>query len=266
MMRATNVNPQITRPAEPAEAPASGRAGRLSGLARGFRALRVRNYRLYWLGQLVSQTGSWMQTTAQAWLVLQLTHSPFALGLVTTLQFLPVMLLSLFGGVLADRVNRHRMIIMTQTAAMVVAAIFGALVGLGVIQLWHIYVLALLQGIVNAIDNPARQAFSVELVGREDVVNAVALNSMLFNSARIVGQALAGLLIAAVGIAPVLLANALSFVAVIAGLLLMNPAEFFAKPQRAEGPALERLREGLRYSWRTPDVLLVLLVVAAIGT
>jgi MFS family permease len=252
--------------AAPAEQAPQKSGGRAAGLTRGFRALRIRNYRLYWLGQLVSLTGSWMQTTAQAWLVLQLTQSPLALGLVTTLQFLPVMLLSLFGGVLADRVDKHRLIMATQTAAMVLAAIFGVLVGLDLIQLWHIYVLALLQGVVNALDTPARQAFSIDLVGREDVVNAVALNSMLFNGARIIGPALAGLLIASVGIAPVLFANAASFVAVIAGLLLMNRAAFFAQSARSQGPVLQRLQEGLSYAWRTPDVLLVLLVVAAIGT
>jgi MFS family permease len=253
-------------PAITAEGAATPARPRLASLTRGFRALRLRNYRLYWIGQLVSLTGSWMQTTAQAWLVLQLTNSPLALGLVTTLQFLPVMVLSLFGGVLADRVNKHRLIIGTQAAAMVIAAVFGALVGLGVIQLWQVYILALLQGIVNAIDTPARQAFSIELVGRDDVVNAVALNSMLFNGARIVGPALAGLMIASVGIAPVLLANAGSFVAVLAGLLMMDPSAFFLKPTQSQGRALERLREGLAYAWRTPEVLLILLVVAAIGT
>jgi len=236
------------------------------GLTHGFRALRVRNYRLYWLGQLVSLTGTWMQTTAQAWLVLQLTSSPFAIGLVTALQFLPIMLLSLVGGVIADRVSKHRLIVTTQTAALFVAATFGALVWLGVIQLWHIYILALLQGLINAIDTPARQAFSVELVGREDVVNAVALNSMLFNAARIVGPAAAGLMIAWIGIAPVLFANAASFLAVIAGLLMMDQAAFFVKPARGEGSAGQRLREGLSYTWRTPDVLLIMIVVAAIGT
>jgi MFS family permease len=235
-------------------------------VSQGFRALRVRNYRLYWFGQMVSLTGSWMQTTAQAWLVLQLTSSPFALGLVTALQFLPIMLLSLLGGVIADRVSKHRLIVVTQAAAMVLAAIFGLLVGSGAIALWHIYALALLQGVVNAIDTPARQAFSIELVGRDDVVNAVALNSMLFNGARIVGPAVAGLMIATIGIAPVLYINAASFLAVIAGLLLMDTGAFFVKPQRGEGSAVQRLREGLSYTWRTPDVLLIMIVVAAIGT
>lgn len=238
----------------------------LERFKQGFRALRVRNYRLFWIGQLISLTGSWMQTTAQSWLVLQLTGSAFALGLVTTLQFLPIMLLSLFGGVITDRFAKQRVILVTQIAALAQAAIFGTLVATGAIQLWHVYVLAAIQGTVNAIDNPARQAFVPELAGREYLVNAVALNSMLFNGARIVGPALAGLIIARVGIAPTLYANALSFVAVIAVLLLMNPREFAASAPRGDGAVGERLAEGLRYVWQTPSVLLIMIVVAAIGT
>lgn len=247
-------------------APAPRRFSIPVGVTRGFRALRVRNYRLYWLGQLVSLIGSWMQTTAQAWLVLRLTTSPFALGLVAALQFLPITLLSLLGGVIADRVPKHRLILVTQTLAMAQAAIFGILVGSGAIQLWHVYLLAVTQGVINAIDTPARQAFSVELVGREDVVNAVGLNSMLFNGARIVGPAAAGLMIAGFGIAPMLYLNAASFLAVITGLLLMNPVEMFAVGKPAGGSVTERLREGLSYSRRTPEVLLVLIVVGVIGT
>lgn len=238
----------------------------LERFKQGFRALRVRNYRLFWIGQLISLTGSWMQTTAQSWLVLQLTGSAFALGLVTTLQFLPIMLLSLFGGVITDRFAKQRVILVTQIAALAQAAIFGTLVATGAIQLWHVYVLAAIQGTVNAIDNPARQAFVPELAGREYLVNAVALNSMLFNGARIVGPALAGLIIARVGIAPTLYANALSFVAVIVVLLLMNPREFAASAPRGDGAVGERLAEGLRYVWQTPSVLLIMIVVAAIGT
>lgn len=235
-------------------------------LTEGFHALEVRNYRLFWLGQLVSLTGSWMQTTAQAWLVLQLTRSAFALGLVTTLQFLPIMLLSLVGGVITDRMPKQRLILIAQVAALVQAAIFATLVATGAIQLWHVYVLAALQGTINAIDNPARQAFVPELAGREHLINAVALNSMLFNGARIIGPALAGLVIARVGIAPTLFLNALSFVAVIWGLMRMNPREFFAAPPRSEGPVGQRLVEGLRYVWHTPTVLLIMMVVASIGT
>lgn len=238
----------------------------LERFKQGFRALQVRNYRLFWIGQLISLTGSWMQTTAQAWLVLQLTGSAFALGLVTTLQFLPIMLLSLFGGVITDRFAKQRVILVTQIAALAQAAIFGTLVATGAIQLWHVYVLAAIQGTVNAIDNPARQAFVPELAGRDYLVNAVALNSMLFNGARIVGPALAGLVIARFGIAPTLYVNALSFVAVIVVLLMMNPREFAASPPRGDGAVSERLLEGLRYVWQTPSVLLIMIVVASIGT
>jgi MFS family permease len=239
----------------------------LSGLMQGFRALRVRNYRLFWFGQLISLTGSWMQTTAQAWLVLQLTQSPFALGLVTTLQFLPIMLLSLVGGVLIDRLPKHRIVLITQVLALVQATIFGVLVGTGAVQLWHVYILAAFQGMINAFDNPARQAFVPELVGRDYLVNAIALNSMLFNGARIVGPAIAGIVIAQFGIAPVLYLNATSFIAVIAGLLMMDTARFFLPAQRRAAVALGRqVAEGLGYVWRTAPVLQIMLVVAAIGT
>ncbi|HMO56163.1 MAG TPA: MFS transporter [Roseiflexaceae bacterium] len=231
----------------------------------GFQALRERNYRLYWLGQLVSMTGSWMQTTAQAWLVLQLTNSAFAIGLVATLQFLPVLLLSLVGGVIADRVPRFRLILVMQILAMLLTAIFAALVGSDLIQLWHVYLLAALQGLVNAIDQPVRQAFAIELVDRERRTNAVALNSIMFNLARIVGPALAGILIAPFGIALVLWLNAASFLAVIGGLLLMDSTRFPAI-SRPHGRALADLKEGLVYAWRTPEVLLLLILVAAIGT
>ncbi len=243
----------------------------LSGLTRGFHALQVRNYRLFWIGQLISQTGSWMQTTAQAWLVLQLTQSPLALGLVITLQFLPVLLLSLIGGVITDRWPKHRLLTITQVAALLQAAVFAALVATGMIQLWHVYVLATIQGIIMAIDNPVRQSFVVELVGREHLINAVALNSMLFNGSRIVGPALAGIMIASAsstlnGISLVLAVNAISFVAVLVGLLIMRPSEFSNVPPVVAGKIGQRLVEGLAYVWHTPSVMLVMIVVAAIGT
>ena len=267
-MRTVKANPHTERPASAAESapPSNGAARLIGGLGRGFRALDIRNYRLYWFGLLISQTGSWMQTTAQAWLVLQLTHSPFALGLVTTFQFLPIMLLSLPGGAISDRVPKHRLVLVTQTMALVQATVFGALVATGTIQLWHVYILAAIQGAINAIDNPARQTFAVELVGRENLVNALALNSMLFNGARIVGPALAGLIIANIGIAPTLFLNALSFVAVIAGLLMMDPHAFFNPPPASGGSARQNIVEGLAYVWRTPPVLLIMIIVAAIGT
>ncbi len=236
-----------------------------SRLLRGFSALRIRNYRLYWIGQLVSMTGSWVQATAQALLVLQLTSEPLAVGLVATFQFLPVMLFSLFGGVIADRVPRYRMILSTQVIAMTLALIFGSLVAFDLIQLWQVYLLALLQGFVNALDAPVRQAFAIELVGKEDRPNAVALNSIVFNGSRILGPAMAGLLIGPLGIAAMLYMNATSFLAMLIGLLLMDTSQI-KNERRPPQPVLRQLREGLAYTWRTPEVLLVMILMAAIGT
>ncbi len=257
-------------PSTPASTQQSRYASVVKALRQGFRALELRNYRLYWFGQMISQSGSWMQTTAQAWLVLQLTQSPLALGTVTALQFLPIMLLSLLGGAIGDRFPKYRLIIIMQIAALIQALLFALLVSTGLVQLWHVYVLATIQGIINAIDNPVRQAFAIELVGRERLVNAVALNSMLFNGARIIGPALAGLIIASaanplLGIGIVLFINALSFVAVLIGLLMMNRTEFIATPPHP-GHMGRDLLDGLSYVWRTPIVLTVMMVVAAIGT
>ena len=238
----------------------------LANLGGGFRALRIRNYRLYWLGQIVSLTGTWMQSTAQGWLVLELTHSPLAIGLVTTFQFLPTLLFSLFGGVIADRLPKYRLILITQMAALLQAVLFTLLVGSGATQLWQIYLLALAIGIINALDMPARQSFVAELVGRELLPNAVALNSLLFNSARVIGPGLAGVLIAQVGLTPAFGLNAVSFLAVIGGLLLMRPREFQAMPPPGRGSLLTGIREGLAYTWRTPNVMLIMIVMAFVGT
>lgn len=245
--------------------------GWFAKLKHGFRALEIRNYRLFWTGHLISQTGSWMQRTAQDWLVLQLTHSPVALGIVTALQFLPVLLLSLIGGVLTDRFSKHRLVIVTQVAALLQALIFTILVFSGMIQLWHVYLLALLQGIITAIDNPVRQTFVIELVGRERLVNAVALNSMLFNGSRIVGPALAGIMIASAsnemsGIGMVLLVNTVTFVAVLFGLLRINRSQLNLSQPAPAGNMGARLLEGLQYVWKTPSVMLIMIMVAAIGT
>lgn len=242
------------------------RGRRFERIASGFRSLHNRNFRIYWLSQLISLVGSWMQTTAQAWLVLEITHSPFAIGLITTLQFLPMMLLSLFGGVIADRFPKHRLILITQTALLIQAAIFGLLAVTHSLQLWHLYVLALILGTINAIDQPTRQSFVSELVDREDLVNAVGLNSMQFNAARIIGPAVAGITIAKFGAAPALIFNAVSFLAVIVGLLMMNPQQFHAARTTERRGVLESVAEGLSYVRRTPQVLLILLVVAAVGT
>jgi MFS family permease len=243
--------------------PAQSRA---ASMTHGFRALRVRNYRLFWIGQLISLIGTWMQGTAQAWLVLQLTNSPLELGKVTTFQTLPIMVFSLFGGAIADRMPKYRLVLGTQIVALIQAAIFGLLVGTDHIRLWYIYVLALVLGLINAIDTPTRQSFVSELVGRDDLPSAVALNSVLFNSARIIGPVIAGLLIAQFGIAPAFYINAASFIGVITGLLMMDRSLFRPAPPRAQTSILRGVREGLSYAWRTPAVLLVLIVVACIGT
>ena len=235
-------------------------------ISNGFHSLKVRNFRLFIGGQIVSLSGTWMQTTAQAWLVLQLSNSPLALGVVTTLQFLPVMLLSLYGGVLADRLPKRRTLIATQSLLLVQALIFGILVATNAIQLWHIYLLAVSQGIVQAIDTPVRQAFVVEMVGREELVNAVALNSMTFNGARIIGPAVAGFVIAQIGIAPTLFVNAISYVAVIIALLMMREQDLFNVAIASAGSQWTRLKEGLAFTWHTPKVLVIIIMLAAIGT
>lgn len=230
-----------------------------------FVALRVRNFRLFWLGQLISLSGTWMQTIGQAWLVLNLTQSPFAVGTVTTLQFLPITFLVLFGGVFADRVPKRRFLVGTQSAAMLQALVLGVLVSTGAVRIWHVYLLALALGVNNAFDNPTRQAFVPEMVGRDLVANAVALNSTLFNAARIVGPAIGGVTIATIGIDGTFYLNAASFIPVIIALFMMRPAELFPVA-KGEGKLFQQVREGLNFAYRTPQVMLILIVLFFIGT
>ena len=244
-------------------------AGRPGGAARAFgaafRSLRSYNYRLFFFGQMISVTGTWVQSIAQAWLVLDLTRSPLALGTVTMLQFLPVSLLVLFGGVLADKMPKRRVLVLTQTAAMIQAFVLAFLVWSDLIALWQLYLLAAMLGLTNALDNPTRQAFVVEMVEPDDVVNAVALNSSLFNAARLVGPALGGVMIAVAGVATAFFINGVSFIAVIIGLLLMK-SRLLRPALHGEGRVLEQLAEGLRYALRTPTVLFILILMAAVGT
>lgn len=233
---------------------------------RTFRSLHNRNYRLYWCGQVVSLSGTWMQRIAQAWLVLQLTHSPFALGTVTTVQFTPILLFSLFGGVLADRVPKWRFLLGTQSVMAVQALVLAILISSGHIQLFHIYILAAILGIASALDGPTRQAFVIELVGREDLSNAVGLNSTIFNTSRILGPAIGGLLIAGIGVAGCFYLNALSFFGVIGGLLLMDPTRFFAGRPTRGGNVLGQIRAGLHYAVTTPDLAFALLLMGILGT
>ena len=189
---------------------------------RTFRSLRVRNYRLYFAGQVVSMTGTWMQWVAQGWLVLRLTGSGLMVGLVTALQFLPMLLGGAYGGVVADRVDKRKLLIGTQSTAGVLALILGLLVVTNTVQLWMVFALAFTLGLVNAIDNPTRQSFVSQMVGRDEVTNAVSLNSVLANGTRVVGPAVAGFLIAGVGIGLCFLINAASYVAVVIGLFMMR--------------------------------------------
>ena len=234
-----------------------------TALNRAFRSLHVRNYRLYFIGQTISMSGTWMQSVAQAWLVLKLSGGGVALGIVTALQFLPMLLAGPWGGVIADRVDKRRLVTITQSVSGLLALALGILTVTGVVQLWMVYLLAFLLGLVSLADMPARQAFVIEMVGASDVANAVSLNSVLTNAARIVGPATAGILIATIGIGPCFLANAASYIAVVAAFVAMDPDELRrAKPvQRKRG----QLREGLRYVWSRPDLRAPILLMAVVG-
>ena len=228
-----------------------------------FAALKHRNYRLFFAGQFVSLIGSWMQTTAQGWLVYQLTGSKVLLGTVAAVGSLPMLLLSVWGGSLADRHSKRTVILFTQTGMMLLAFAFAALVGSGRIQPWHILVLAALGGAAMAFDMPARQAFTVEMTSREDLMNAISLNSSIFNGARIVGPSVAGFLMAQVGMAWCFLLNGLSFIAVIAGLLMMRLPEFVPP---AEPPSTGRhVLEGFAYVAGHRRVRLLLLFIGVVG-
>ncbi len=232
-----------------------------------FSALHHRNFQLFWFGQIISVTGTWMQSVGQAWLVLQITHNAFLLGLVSALQFLPVLVFSLFGGVVADKLPKRRILICTQSAAALLAFTLYILADQQIVQVWHIMVLAFCLGIVNSFDIPTRQAFISEMVGREDLMNAISLNSAQFNASRVVGPGVAGLLIATLGIPPLFLLNALSYLAVIAGLALMNPALLTAPVRRTvPEPPLRQVREGIAFAWRTPSIRLALLMLFVIST
>lgn len=229
-----------------------------------FRSLNVRNFRLFWSGQLVSMSGTWMQSVAQNWLVLSLTGSGVALGVTVALQFLPMLLFGMWGGLIADRFEKRRILLVTQVVPMVLAVAMFGLVATGVVTLWMVYLFAFLLGLVFTVDMPTRQSFVVELVGPEQVANAVGLNSAMFNTGRVVGPAVAGILIATAGIAPTFLLNALSYVAVVAALVAMRPEELFPQARAERTPGA--IRAGLRYVWSTPVLRATLLLVAVIGT
>lgn len=238
--------------------------------ARGVSAFRHRNYRLFFTGQAISLVGTWMQQVAQAWLVLELTHDPLWLGVVAAAQFIPVMIFGLFAGVLADTLPKRPTLIVVQSVMMTLAAILAVLTATSLVTVPIIIGLALLLGCANAVDMPVRQSFVVEMVEREDIGNVVALNSAMFNGARIVGPAIAGLTIGIVGVAAAFAINALSFLAVIVGLAAMRREDLREPPRMARPTSVaavfEHLREGLAYVRSTPIVLLAVLVVGLVAT
>ncbi|WUK13637.1 MFS transporter [Kitasatospora sp. NBC_00374] len=229
-----------------------------------FSSLRVRNYRYFFAGQIVSNSGTWMQRIAQDWLVLSLTGSPFAVGVTTAMQFLPMLLLGLWGGVLADRLPKRRLLIVTQGVMGLLAAGLAVLTVTGAVTEYWVYLFALLLGLVTVVDNPTRQAFVSEMVGPKDLSNAVSLNAANFQCARLVGPAIAGLLIAAVGSGWAFAVNALSFAAVIGGLLAMRTSEL--RPTAPIAREKGQLREGLRYVRERPELLWPMVLAGFIGT
>ncbi|HEX7224092.1 MAG TPA: MFS transporter [Candidatus Limnocylindria bacterium] len=264
--------PSGSRPDQPRPLPLGSALG---GLKRGFAALGVRNYRLYWSGQVVSLIGTWMQQVSLPWLVLALGGSPIQLGFVATLQFGPALILGPFGGVLIDRVDKRRALMVTQLAAAGQALVLFTLTATGVVEIPMVMGMALWLGLVNAVDMPLRQAMAAELVPRHILANAIALNSMAFNSARVVGPALAGVVIAigtsvtgsaTAGVAVNLAANFITYAAVLVGLWRMDPTKIRRPEQPAEHPpVLSSLREGIAYAWRTPLVLWCLVLLGGIA-
>ncbi|MHB1511372.1 MAG: MFS transporter [Acidimicrobiales bacterium] len=231
---------------------------------RTFSALRVPNFRRYYIGQAISLVGTWMQSIAQSWLVYVLTHSATDLGLAVAIQTIPVLVLGPYGGVIADRVDKRRLMIALQAAMGVQALVLGILTVLGAVRFWEILVLALILGINNTFENPARQAFVLEMVGPDEVRNAVSLNSTLLNAARAIGPAVAGILIATVGDGICFLLNAVSFIAVVFSLATMDPK--LLQPSPPAGRAKGQVREGFRYVARTPRLAVPLVMMAIVGT
>jgi MFS family permease len=235
----------------------------MSKLRMALRALRYRNYRLFFAGQLVSLVGTWMQTVAQSWLVYRLTGSSFLLGSISFASQIPIFLLAFVGGTIADRYSRHRIVIATQAASMILALTLAVLTLTGTVRIWHIFVLSALLGAVNALDMPTRQAFVVELVEKEDIMNAIALNSSVFNGARVIGPAVAGVVIAGIGEGWCFFANGISYVAVIGGLLLMRlkARRGVARKESAIGDVLG----GFNFVWRTRPIRALLLLLGLLS-
>ena len=233
-----------------------------SKIPNTFRALKHRNFQLFFAGQFISLTGTWMQSVAQSWLVYRLTGSVVLLGLIGFSSQIPVFLIAPFGGALADRYNRQKILVITQTSAMITAFVLAILTLTGNIEVWHLFVLAVCFGVANAFDIPTRQAFVTDMVGKEDLLNAIALNSSMFNGARIVGPAIAGILVAVVGEGWCFLGNAVSYTAVITGLLLMKITPII---REYKGSTLSNIAEGFRFVAKTPPIRGLLLLLGLIS-
>lgn len=235
-----------------------------AAIRRSFNSLEVPNYRRYFSGQLISLSGTWMQTVAALWVVLSLTGSGVAVGLTTALQFLPMLLIGAWGGLLADRFSKRRLLIATQALMAIPAVGLFVVTATGIVAPWMVLLAVFAMGSVNAVDNPTRQSFVIEMVGPDRVVNAVSLNSVIVQAARIVGPALAGILIATVGVVPCFALNALTFAAMIFALWGMDPARLHAAPAARREPGA--VRAGLRYVLRTPELMVPLALMALVGT
>ncbi len=232
-------------------------------LGSTFRALKHRNYRLFFFGQIISLSGTWMQSVAQSWLVYRITGSVALLGMIGFAGQFPVFLLTALGGAVADKYNRRSILIFTQTAAMMTAAVLAFLALSGSIEVWHLFVLATISGVFNAFDIPARQSFVMDMVGRDELLNAVALNSSVFNGARIIGPAIAGILVAAVGEGWCFFGNSVSYIAVIAGLLAMRIAPKTTVPKA--GSAFEKIKEGFVFVARTKPIRFLMLLLGLVS-
>jgi MFS family permease len=263
------MRPALDHPHHTANVPEdmTGRPRRVAtggiSLRKTFSALKHRNFRLFFFGQLISFTGTWMTTTAQGWLVYQLTGSKALLGFVAAAASAPMLFFATWGGWVADRYPKRSVIVVTQTCQMILSLTMAALVWSKLVQPWHIIVLAILGGITMAFDMPARQSFVIEMTSRDDLMNAISLNSSAFNCARIIGPSIAGFLMAQVGIAMCFLLDGLSFIAVIAGLLMMRLPKH--APIKSESSAIGQALEGFRYVWNHPRVLTILSLFAVVG-
>ncbi len=230
-----------------------------------FSSLKIRNYRLYFIGQIISVSGTWMQRLAQAWLILRLTHNNgFALGVESALQFLPMLVFGAWGGVIADRYDKRKLLYLTQIVAGVLALGLGLIVALGAATVFLDFLFSVLLGFVNVIDMPARQTFVMEMVGRDELPNAVGLNSVVMNSSRVVGPAIGGIAISVVGLAPCFFFNAASYLAVLLALWMMTAAQL--RPVAIVPKAKGQLREGFQYVWSDRMVRTPLVMMAVIGT